>query len=113
MVMVAFGLTEVVITNAVDEDHQHRPCHEEQDRSRERIDQHADLQPGLTCRQPVDRRLKWMFAKMFHVECAPKTIIAPNHERKAALTATVWLRALLLFVNNTIKKMPALGWQGN
>ena len=55
VIMIAIGLTKVVITNAVEEDHQHGPCHEEQNRGSERIDQHADLEPGLTRRQPIDR----------------------------------------------------------
>ena len=36
VIMIAIGLAKVVITNAVEEDHQHRPGHEEQHRSGER-----------------------------------------------------------------------------
>ena len=54
VIVIASGLTKVMIANAVDEDHQHCPRHEEQNRGRERIDQHADLQPGLASRQPGD-----------------------------------------------------------
>src|SRR5215204_5283479 len=41
-----------------------------------------------------------------------KTIILPSHESNAAPTATVWLSALLLFVNNTIKKNASAGGSG-
>jgi hypothetical protein len=52
--MIAFGLTEVVISNTVEEDHQHSPCHKEQDRSREWVNQYANLQPCIASWQPVD-----------------------------------------------------------
>ena len=43
VIVVALGLAIVVVAHAVEEDHQHRPCHKEQDGRRERVDQHADL----------------------------------------------------------------------
>ena len=58
MVMIACGLTVVVIANAVDEDHQHRPCHKEQDRGRERVDQHTDPQPCVTGWHPVELKIQ-------------------------------------------------------
>src|SRR3990170_5009995 len=41
-----------------------------------------------------------------------KTTILPNQERKAAPTAIVWLRALLRFVNRTIRKNATIGGRG-
>ena len=72
MIVIASRLTIVMIANAVDEDHQHCPADEEQNRGRERIDQHADLQPRLTRRDPIDRGGKWMFAKMLDLDRVPK-----------------------------------------
>ena len=54
VVMISFGLTIIVITNAVEENHQHGPCHEEQRHSRKWIHQHADLEPRVPSRQPID-----------------------------------------------------------
>src|SRR5215210_9516385 len=41
-----------------------------------------------------------------------KTIMLPSHERNAAPTASVWLSALFLFVNSTIKKNARTGGSG-
>ena len=55
MVIIAFGLAKVVIADAVDKDHQHRPSNEEQGQGRKRIDEHADLQRACTEGQPINR----------------------------------------------------------
>ena len=42
-----------------------------------------------------------------------KTTILPSHERAAAPTPIMWLSALLLFVNSTIRKNARMGGRGS
>src|SRR5512143_1902579 len=73
LVMIALGLSEVLIPDAVQEDHENRDRHKEQDHGGGGIHQHANLEIGIdrwTQWQPVRRRCKGMLSKMFHTQSA-------------------------------------------
>ncbi len=78
MVVIALGLSIVVIADAIDKDHQHGPCNEEQCHSRQRVHKYTDPEPGIPQRKPIDRRFKWVFAQMRHTQCAYKYDHAPK-----------------------------------
>ena len=54
LVFVANRLAEVVITGAVDEDHQHRPGNEEKSQRPERVNLRPDDEGSITCGEPGD-----------------------------------------------------------
>src|SRR5215211_1612877 len=85
LVVITWRLAEVMIANAVEEDHQHRPCHEEEHGSRQGIDQHTNPEPRIACRQPRNRGFKRMLAEVFHAERAHEDDHAakPGKERRA------------------------------
>ena len=62
--MITFGLSIVVVTNTIDEDHQYSDRHEEECCNREWIDPDTDLEPGIPCREPIENRGKRLLAKM-------------------------------------------------
>ena len=84
VIVVAFGLAEVMVAHTVEEDHENRDCHEEQDRSGRRVDEHANPEPGVAGRQPVDRRFEGVFTQMFHAQSPHKNNHAhqPREERR-------------------------------
>ena len=71
-VMVTLRLAEVVVADAVDENHQHSPGHEEQGDGRERVDENTNLEESLTQRQPVNHRFKGMFSQVFFLQGLPE-----------------------------------------
>jgi hypothetical protein len=48
LIMIALRLAKVLITNAVEEDHEDRDCHKEQDRGSCWIDQHPYSEIGFS-----------------------------------------------------------------
>ena len=80
MIMIAFRLAKILIANAVKEDHQDCPWHEEQHRRAERVNQHADLEPRIARRQPVDRNSKGCSPRCSTPSARKKTTMLPSHE---------------------------------
>ncbi len=77
LVGFALGLSEVVITHAVDKDHQHGPGHEEQRHGAHRVDHHPHLEPLVRHRQPVERDVNGIF----------RQVVLPNHPEEDNHTA--------------------------
>jgi len=50
VVLLTCGLAEIVVTDAVNENHQHRPCDKEKHHRGQRINKDADPEPGSACR---------------------------------------------------------------
>ena len=72
VIVIAFGLSVVVIANAVDKDHQHSPRNEKQSHGGEWIYQYTDPEPGIPQGQPIDGRFKRVFSQVFYTQCAQK-----------------------------------------
>ncbi len=73
--MIAFRLAVIMVADAVDEDRQHRPGHEEQRNGRKRVDLDTDLEESITGRQPVDAGQERMLAQML----GPQRLEEYNH----------------------------------
>ncbi len=51
-VVFTLWLPKIMIADAVNENHQDRPCHKEKRDRGERIDQYANPEPGISHRKP-------------------------------------------------------------
>jgi hypothetical protein len=81
--MIALGLSEVLISNAVKEDHEDRDGYKKQYRCAERVNQYANPEPGLARGQPRYRRLERMFAQVFNGEHTEEENVHTSQPRKS------------------------------
>ena len=111
--MVAIRLAEVVIANAVDENHQHRPGDKEERHRRKRVDLNTNLEEGIPVGSQGIEDCKNVPCQTLPLTSAwKKTTMLPSQESAAAPTAMLWLRAFDLLVNSTIRKNASSGGRG-
>ncbi len=113
-IMIALWLTEIMVANAVDKNCKHSPGHKKDDHW-QRADRSAPR--SLSQVDPVGSQLmeepKICLPNSFTPRARIKINMLPNHDRPAAPTAMLWLKAFLLFVNRIIAKKDRSGGRGN